>query len=64
MMIVAKLKKIKHALMMPRGVDKSWDDKCDSSFLRFLDVVYYFSVFIFCMYGMITVFMVTKHLIA
>ncbi len=61
--MIEKLKKMKRAIMIPYGLDKDWDDQCDSSFLRFLDVLYYFLVSIFCCYGALSGFMIVKKMI-
>jgi len=45
-----KLSKLKTAILFPTGIDTKWDDECESSFLRFLDIVYYGALGLFAAY--------------
>ena len=43
--IKKKVKKLAEVFYLPYGIDADFDDECDKSLLRFLDVVYYTLLF-------------------
>jgi hypothetical protein len=53
------IKKFKEAVMFPTGINEAWDKECEKSFGKFLDIVYYFSISLFFIYGFVMLFALT-----
>ena len=46
-------KRLKDAIVFPYGIDTQFDEDCDKSFSRFLDVIYYASIAAYVLYALI-----------
>ena len=54
--VAAKTKKIKDANLYPVGVDKKFDEECEASFHRFLDILYYLTFTAFAIFSCFVVY--------
>tara|TARA_Y100000592_G_C5217393_1_gene197824 strand:- start:256 stop:438 length:183 start_codon:yes stop_codon:yes gene_type:complete len=51
MKVIKYAKQFKDAIMFPYGVDEQFDEECDKSFSRALDVIYYVSILAYAVYA-------------
>ena len=52
-------KRLKDAIVFPYGIDTQFDEDCDKSFSRFLDVIYYVSIAAYVLYALILAVLLT-----
>ena len=56
-----KLRKAWEIINYPTGVNKDFDEKCNSSFYRFLDFIINASYAVFIVFGMISAYLFVTH---
>ncbi len=53
MRVIKYIRRFKSAIMLPYGVDEQFDEDCDASFSRALDIVYYAGVTLYVSYALV-----------